>query len=572
MISRRPPLLALGAAIPLLALLAGGPARADAPRALLVGTYNGIPGQFSSIQAAVNAAAPGDWVLVAPGDYHEKGAPQAGVYITTPGLHLRGMNRNTVIVDGTNPGGSVPCDPSPGLQDFGPKGSDGNPAGRNGVEAWKVDGVSIENLTACNFLSSDGGVNGNEIWWNGGDGSGQIGMHAFSGAYLNATSTYYKDSNTAQGKYGIFSSNEAGPGVIAYTYVSNMGDSAYYVGACPDCNVDLTYAHAQYSALGFSGTNAGGHLILENSEWDNNKAGLIPNTLNNDDWPSPADGACPGTDTGTAWRQGCTLIRNNYVHDNNNPNTPQFGIAGAAPVGAGIELSGTDNLTIVGNRVVNQGAWGIVIHDFPDTETPPKDDTMACRGGESLPGNVCYYVAFGNEVKENVLSHNGFFGNPSNGDLADDHQLHSPGNCWHDNTDTGGSVTSDPPAIQSLMGTCGQPNTGEQAVLTAELICASAVFGNCPNLPGATYPRTTATKMMPLPDNLATMPDPCVGAPANPWCPGGGASAATANAAASPAIANLPNTTALATSAATPAALVLLITAWTLRSSRRSRG
>ncbi len=30
-----------------------------------------IAGQYSTIQAAVDAAKPGDWILVAPGDYHE---------------------------------------------------------------------------------------------------------------------------------------------------------------------------------------------------------------------------------------------------------------------------------------------------------------------------------------------------------------------------------------------------------------------------------------------------------------------------------------------------------------------
>ena len=41
------------------------------PHVLLVGTFHGVPGKFHSIQAAVNAARPGDWILVAPGDYHE---------------------------------------------------------------------------------------------------------------------------------------------------------------------------------------------------------------------------------------------------------------------------------------------------------------------------------------------------------------------------------------------------------------------------------------------------------------------------------------------------------------------
>ena len=37
-------------------------------RVLRVGTYKGVHGQFKSVQAAVNAAKPGDWILVGPGD------------------------------------------------------------------------------------------------------------------------------------------------------------------------------------------------------------------------------------------------------------------------------------------------------------------------------------------------------------------------------------------------------------------------------------------------------------------------------------------------------------------------
>ena len=38
-------------------------------RVLLVGSYNGIRGQYKTIQAAVDAAKPSDWILVGPGDY-----------------------------------------------------------------------------------------------------------------------------------------------------------------------------------------------------------------------------------------------------------------------------------------------------------------------------------------------------------------------------------------------------------------------------------------------------------------------------------------------------------------------
>jgi pectin methylesterase-like acyl-CoA thioesterase len=43
-----------------------------AARVLLVGTYKGHAGRYTTIRSAVDAAKPGDWVLVAPGDYHER--------------------------------------------------------------------------------------------------------------------------------------------------------------------------------------------------------------------------------------------------------------------------------------------------------------------------------------------------------------------------------------------------------------------------------------------------------------------------------------------------------------------
>ena len=38
-------------------------------KVLRVGSFHGVKGQYTSIQAAVKAAKPGDWILVGPGDY-----------------------------------------------------------------------------------------------------------------------------------------------------------------------------------------------------------------------------------------------------------------------------------------------------------------------------------------------------------------------------------------------------------------------------------------------------------------------------------------------------------------------
>src|SRR4051812_21414673 len=162
------------------------PVGAATPRVLRVGTFAGSTGPYKTIQAAVRAAHSGDWVLVGPGDYHEHGyagAPEpAGVLITTPGVHLRGMNRNTVVVDGTR-AGAARCSAAKADQVF-------SKDGRDGVMAFEVSGVSIENLTVCNYLTGPGGEEGNEIWFNGGDGSGKIGMGSFRGDYITGTSTY----------------------------------------------------------------------------------------------------------------------------------------------------------------------------------------------------------------------------------------------------------------------------------------------------------------------------------------------------------------------------------------------
>src|SRR5207302_1467891 len=96
---------------------AAQPAAQPAARVLRVGTFHGIPGQFTTIQAAVDAARPGDWVLVAPGDYRTPGSA-TGVHVTTPRIHLRGMDRNTVIVDGTRSGPS--CSTNSADQEISP--------------------------------------------------------------------------------------------------------------------------------------------------------------------------------------------------------------------------------------------------------------------------------------------------------------------------------------------------------------------------------------------------------------------------------------------------------------------
>jgi hypothetical protein len=515
-------------------------ARAAPGAVLRVGSYQGIPGQYSSIQAAVDAARPGDWVLIGPGDYHETGnrvppgavgddTAGAAVLVTAPGIHIRGMDRNGVVLDGTKPGASQ-CSSATADQNLGPLGPGGAPTGRNGLIVFKASGVSVENLTACNFLSG-ADTPGDEIWFDGGGSSGTQQIGSWRGAYLSATSSYFAGENQPFAQYGIYASNTFGPGLFTQVYANNMGDAAFYIGACPDCNTILDNAHGQNSAQGYSGTNSGGHLIIQNSEFDHNHTGFSTNSQNNDDQPSPQSGHCPGNETGPTGTRSCWLFMHNSVYDNNNPNVPTSpGVVGFSPVGTGVLISGGRFDTVDDNDIHDNGAWGVLLVPEVDTGTPPPG--AHCKGGIGLVV-LCYFDDWGNEIENNTLSHNGFFGNPSNVDLAEISNLEFPGNCWHGNVDTSGTVigakhfqlgrqqvTSDPPFIQyPPHSICGIPDAGEPiiSILSLEVACDSQFLGPCPSTVVTNYPRQTAVQLMALPPQ-PSMPNPCLDVPGNPWC------------------------------------------------------
>ena len=293
------------------------------PRCLYVGSYDNVttpPAQtFSTIQAAVNAAKSGDWIFIAPGDYHEDDdgsitGPNSvtdrgwygGVLIKTKGIHLIGVNRNSVIVDGTLPDmldEAGPCSPNEDDQNFGPDAR----SVRTASWCW-ADDVSIDNLTVCNYLNGTNPASnsGNEIWWNGGDGTGKVGLKEYEGSYLTATSTYFQSTPGGSSNpdaasfcdtcalYGIFSSNSTN-GSWDQVYANNFADSGGYIGACHRvCDATIDHTTFEDNALGYSGTNSGGELFIKNSTFDNNKEGLDTNTALTGDPPPPQDGECPG--------------------------------------------------------------------------------------------------------------------------------------------------------------------------------------------------------------------------------------------------------------------------------------
>jgi plastocyanin len=267
-----------------------------------------VPGDHPTIQAAVAAAAPGDLVLVAPGVYQE------AVKVTTPYLTIRGEDRDTTILDG---GLSL----------------------SNGIHVIEADGVVIENLTARHFVS-------NGFYWTG--------VQGFRGSYLTAY---------ANGDYGIYAFDSTW-GRFEHSYGAGHPDSGFYIGQCDPCHITVTDVLSEGNALGFSGTNASGEMLVVNSEWRDNLGGIAPNTLD-------SESLAPGHDV---------LIAGNFVHDNSNRHVPAKQVALPA-LGVGIFVTGVHDNVVRGNLVENHSTYGIAI-------LPNIDDNMWLTSGTRVEGNI----------------------------------------------------------------------------------------------------------------------------------------------------------------------------------------
>ncbi len=445
---------------------------------------------FSTIQAAVNNTRKnaGDWVLIEPGTYEE----EVKVTKKHSNIHIRGMNRNTVILDGSNIS---------------------NPHGANGILVEKANNVWIENMTAHDFhRAQQDGPNGNDFWWSGGDGSEKQGANGWWGSYLTAYDT------SLYGGYGIFAQNET-EGSWDKIYASGFNDSGIYIGACWECKAHVSNATIEKNAVGYSGSNSGGTLVIEKSVFRDNSAGIVPNGENPGDGPPPNNGECNPSNTKPTTPYvtftstniaRCEVFKENLVTENNNLEAPANPSTAPAPWGVGIELPGDAAELVENNTITRNYNDGVLGFEYPNP-FPPK----TCTNKEKKQGcvNTIFFQLTGNKIANNTFEENGSRGEPYAGDIMlqggvfpyEGHE--STMNCVSGNTL---SAPTYPAEIENTWGcqntTTPPPNNGPEGLQWVELLSGESLFG-----------RTETDQPAPAPQE--TMPNDCEGVPTNPLCP-----------------------------------------------------
>jgi parallel beta helix pectate lyase-like protein len=258
-----------------------------------------VPQDAPTIQAAVDAAARRDTILVDRGTY----PGEVVVPPSKPNLVIRGVDRNAVVLDGAD-------------------------ARHNGIVVH-ADGVTLANLSAHNFLE-------NGFYWDG--------VSGFTGSYLTVWNVL---------RYGIYAEDST-DGLIEYDYVSGAADAAYYIGECDPCRATIQHVVARLSAVGYSGTNASGSLVVRDSIWDRNGAGILPNSYANEKDPP----------------QERALIFGNVVSRTGRApvpvNTPLAGF-----YGIGIGIAGGNRNGVVGNAISGSRRYGIAVFRTHRSIPPP---------------------------------------------------------------------------------------------------------------------------------------------------------------------------------------------------------
>jgi hypothetical protein len=191
-------------------------------------TARDVPEEYPTIQAAVDAAQPGDLVRIGPGTYHE----QVVVGPAKRDVVLRGTDRNRVVLDG------------------------GNGTRFDGITVH-ADGVAVENLTVRGFASD-------AVLFMPPKGARKQ-LNGWRASFVTAANN---------GLHGIDALGARG-GTIDHVWASGHGAAGLRIGDCRPCDSLVTDSVAERGMAGFEGADSGGNVVVARSLFRDNRVGVL---------------------------------------------------------------------------------------------------------------------------------------------------------------------------------------------------------------------------------------------------------------------------------------------------------
>ena len=529
-------------------------------KVLMVGNYGGYDSKFQTIQAAIDAAVPGDYILVAPGQYYENSNGLNGIVLNKPNIHLIGLSDSSVIISGEplQPR-SKPCTVATSAQQ--PNYS--IPQASNGITVLATND-SLENLTVCNFVTSNissGGAQINVI--NTGSGF-PIKLNISN---VNLTSNFQISNSPVttlpSAVFGIKTEGTVSVN-INNSNLYNLSGAGIYVKNCTRCtfNINNVTVANSFSGVVFEGDS--GMFRVTNSNFDNNFSGL--DLLSNNQAELLVNNVCDfmqqsnSTDT-NSW---CFIIKNNKFIETNlssvpsvtnfnisnisnqsnsggqlpSPNTyDQFNLNGAfpnLPYGIGIGILGSRGVTVSNNSFYGNNLWALVSADIfvpinssscnnknPNFESVCAEisDELAVQnnidnGQVGLASNLKPFQALSLSNRKNICILNNSFINLKDHLKSDNSQ------------DCNGSNQTLFSAYGLILNCISTGNCSSTAVNLADAqykLFGTALGENVSGLDSALVQQVSAIKFNPTNTLLINSPPPtnlnfCRFVPANRWC------------------------------------------------------
>jgi len=330
------------------------------------------PGQ--SIQAAIDRARPGTRIYILAGTYKETGNSTNGLNISKSGISLVGQrtNKRGVVLEnaGNQRNGIVVVPPDrtdcmachTDLKPPFPLDPDVEPGVMHKDPV--VYGFEARNITIKGFRNN--------------------GLFTERVKGFNIVNVHSVDNPN----YGIFPTLSS-DGVITHSTATGSDDSGIWVETSE--NVRVSHCVVSDNVNGFEISNSD-DIVLSHNEAFNNTVGIASLLL-----PDIFD-----------VRAGAKrfVFRNNYIHDNNKPNTARPGsILATVPAGVGILHLGVDESLIIGNRIENNDFFGIALADY----CVVVDGTPFACGVDptTSPEFIEDQAAMFNQIIGNVLINNG---------------------------------------------------------------------------------------------------------------------------------------------------------------------